>query len=211
MQRFLLCVFCIYGMFVSTSSATTLVTMSGDVSPWQQTLDRAAVQTPETTVTVIDAQCPDVQFVVWGCIQYNDVGSATVWIDPRAPHAEGPTTLFHEIGHLVGARLTAQQQSRFAAIVGDTAPLSAGSRWLDGDPSLSEQFAVAYSVAARYTNRQYRALYPFPHHRRSLRDRERLVAARQFRARGIIWEAGYRATPWQHQAVRQLLRQLDGE
>jgi hypothetical protein len=207
MQRFLLLfVAGLVGWSPSSAAATTLVTPSGAVSPWQSRLEGLAVPTPVGVAIVADEPCPEVAESTWGCVQYDGLATPQIWISPDAPRSERRVTLYHKLGHLVGAALTPAQETAFATLAGDADPASAPTRWLTGAHSLSERFAVAYSVAARYDERAYRAIYPFPHTRRSARDREQLRDARRFRRVGLSWEAGWRATPARHRAFLRLLR-----
>lgn len=189
------------------SAATTLVSPH-DGSPvqglHQYWVDTSLVPTPTVKLPFSYATCPTQGYEhVWGCMVHNSFTGATLYVSPTIGDTNTTMdTLRHEIAHVFDELyLTEADRQSFTDLIGS------GRGWEQGADSPSERFAVAYALVARYSDRQYRALFPRAYGKPGSKYRARsLRQSRIKKRRGIYWESGYRASSSRHEQIRRFIQ-----
>lgn len=121
---------------------TTILEPIGSKFPYQQWVAGAHVPTPDVTVSLVEAPCPELPSAL-GCTD-----GSTIWIAPSGveEHWRPRETLYHEIGHLFDmAYLTPQLRHSFRALVKANGPWFTSSH-SSSDPG--EKFAEDYAACA---------------------------------------------------------------
>lgn len=140
MKRVGLIAAALFALGASDAQAHTTITCEPCSRPYQRWVDEAKVPTPDVTLTVVEAPCPELaEDFAWACTAG---GAYTIWdADPQTD--EPKETFLHELGHNFDYYTLPQwARERFQWLVGDT-------RYWTADPNgPNEHFASAYAYCA---------------------------------------------------------------
>ena len=128
----------------SASAATTLVNPDGTPAPakYQTWLNQAKVPTPDGTVKLALAPCPNGPAWAGGCA---DLQNRTIYLGAGA---RDKGRFYHELGHIFDATMMSDAlRGKFEAVVHKPGAWAAAA---STDPAM-EKFAEAYSMCARHT------------------------------------------------------------
>ena len=202
MRKLLLFLFPLLALlFPSPSWAGSLLrdVRSGQLAPapYQGWIQNSQIPSPSELIDFAPLACPSPGYEsAWGCA-ITQGSSSVLYLHPEGGDlSDRQDTLRHELGHRFGNLLSAQEQARWASLVGRP-----GAPWRDQqDNTVNEQFAVAYSLAARYSARAYARDFSWPRKRVRSRAGKRILVP-DYRWSGVRWEHGFRANPRQFRRV----------